>query len=324
MKESGVTTERGLASAVVVHYGRREILTRLLETLAAHPDARLLRELIVVDNTRELSAAALAAHASSMGDVDLVLETGRSPSYSSAVNAGVSRATTGVLIVMNNDLEWTSDGSLAPLLKTLETPDVGVAGPALVYPNGGWQRASGRVPSALSALRSLFLLDTLAERRAGARWSSGGPRRVRRVEYVDGACMAIRRECFRELGGFDESFRFYAEDADFCLRARRGGWSVVLDERAVVAHSRGASSTAGDVSPEYERRLLRAKTDLVRKHAGPARARLYASLLRASLAVRALLTTALAAIRPSEAASERARRARARLRAVRGACEPAS
>ena len=63
-----------------------------------------------------------------------------------------------------------------------------------------------------------------------------------RVDAVTGCAMLVRRDACERLGGFDESFFSYLEDADLCLRARRAGFGVAFAPRARVLHDRPAAS----------------------------------------------------------------------------------
>ena len=71
------------------------------------------------------------------------------------------------------------------------------------------------------------------------------------VDWVTGTCMAVRREPFRELGGFDEAFFVYCEDVAFGHRARRAGWRIRLREDVMVLHGTGSSG-----APSSEMRRL--------------------------------------------------------------------
>jgi hypothetical protein len=53
--------------------------------------------------------------------------------------------------------------------------------------------------------------------------------------------MALRRQVLEEVGPLDESFRFYAQDLDYCLRARRRGWQVAVVAGFRVLHHHGAT-----------------------------------------------------------------------------------
>ena len=62
------------------------------------------------------------------------------------------------------------------------------------------------------------------------------------VDWVSGACMMVRREAFEAVGGMDEQFFLYWEDADLCFRLSRAGWSTVYNPVAGVTHLTGRSS----------------------------------------------------------------------------------
>jgi hypothetical protein len=59
---------------------------------------------------------------------------------------------------------------------------------------------------------------------------------TRNVSAVTGACLAVRRQVFEELGGFDPQFAVNYNDVDFCLRAREAGYQVIYEAGAVLEH----------------------------------------------------------------------------------------
>jgi N-acetylglucosaminyl-diphospho-decaprenol L-rhamnosyltransferase len=61
-------------------------------------------------------------------------------------------------------------------------------------------------------------------------------RRRRRVPWVTGCCMLLRRGCVEELGGLDRDFFLYYEDVDLCRRARAKGWSVWFEPKIKAVH----------------------------------------------------------------------------------------
>ncbi|MCJ7740498.1 glycosyltransferase family 2 protein [Candidatus Microgenomates bacterium] len=56
------------------------------------------------------------------------------------------------------------------------------------------------------------------------------------IDYVTGCCMMIRRKVFEKIGFFDERFFMYFEDVDFCLRAKKAGFRVTVDPKAILTH----------------------------------------------------------------------------------------
>ena len=68
--------------------------------------------------------------------------------------------------------------------------------------------------------------------------------------------MAVRRECYNQLNGFDEIFKTGKEDVDFCLRAGVAGWKIVYEPRACIIHLEHQSPGRhdfGDYNNEIER-----------------------------------------------------------------------
>jgi GT2 family glycosyltransferase len=68
-------------------------------------------------------------------------------------------------------------------------------------------------------------------------YRAGGP-----VAYLQGACMAIDRQTFGSLGGFDEDFFLYGEEEGLCARVRAHGGEAIYEPRARVRHISGTSS----------------------------------------------------------------------------------
>ena len=56
------------------------------------------------------------------------------------------------------------------------------------------------------------------------------------VPWVTGGCLLVRRDCFEQVRGLDETFFLYYEDVDLCRRARSAGWSVWYEPDLRVTH----------------------------------------------------------------------------------------
>ena len=65
---------------------------------------------------------------------------------------------------------------------------------------------------------------------------------ARDVDWVSGACMLIRRAAFEAVGGFDERYFLYWEDADLCRRLRARGHEIRYVPAAAAVHVVGTSS----------------------------------------------------------------------------------
>lgn len=175
--------------------------------------------------------------------------------YGQAANAGVSRTTAPVVVLANADVRFTP-GALGALADTLEAePRVGLLGPRVRYPDGAAQASARRVPTFREAVgHALFGLWW-----PDNRWTTAYRHRtpvppprlpVRRgevggsvpVDWVSGCVVAVRRDAFDEVAGFDPDYFMYVEDVDIAHRMRRAGWEVRFDPRIEVSHRVGAAT----------------------------------------------------------------------------------
>lgn len=187
-------------------------------------------ELIVVDNgsqdeTREIVRGDRRA---------VLIEPGANLGFGAACNLGARTAAGDVLVFLNPDTH-PSPSALAALALQLGDRSVGIVLPALSPSIEAVRETVGAFPSPIFVVAQALGLWQFAKRlyiRPGRRL---------RIPCGFGACMAMRRELFEEVGGFDESIFLYGEDTDLCRRIRDSGHHVVLDTTILVPHRGNAS-----------------------------------------------------------------------------------
>lgn len=305
-------------SVIVVNYSTPELLLNFLYSVRNSADSALVHDVIIVDNGYPEKGDSREVIDTSSFAFKIKFVQNPESSYASGANRGATVALGKFLIIANSDIELLPNSSIQPLINYLQRePRVGVVGPQLVYPDGTWQRSYERFPSFKEALISLAMLDSLWH--GIMMWASRKnwwPKHPKMVDYIDGAFMVVRRSCFEEVGGFNEDYSFYGEDADFCWRARRAGWKVVFSPSVQVMHIRGASSTA-DALGDYTVRLFKAKQKFISKHFGPRRAWWYGQISKLALRERAVFYSLVAKFRRSQKWQQRKAHAKARWSAVR-------
>lgn len=204
--------------------------------------------------------------------------------FTRSANLGLTQASGEILLLLNSDTE-VEPGGLERLLSVFERePRLGIAGALLHYPDGSPQWSGGREPSAAWFFALTSGLPALLERLPIYRRAKPlDPKAPTRVDWVTGAAMAFRRAVWEQAGPLDEGFRFYAQDLDFCLRARRAGWNVEVRPEFPVLHHHGATiGRAPGARRRQNPELL--WSDLLRwarKHHGPAWAARAEAALRA-------------------------------------------
>jgi GT2 family glycosyltransferase len=159
---------------------------------------------------------------------------------------GVQHSSRPAIVFLNDDVEPIASGWLSALLRPLRKKEVGIAGGLLLYPDDTIQHAGLSVGGRPSP-------SHVARRQTSSPWWPW-LRLTREVAAVTGACLAIRRTVWDELGGFDRRFQINYNDVDLCLRARRSGYSVILESAALLYHREG--QTRARVVTPAERALF--------------------------------------------------------------------
>jgi GT2 family glycosyltransferase len=141
--------------------------------------------------------------------------------------------------VLNTDLTW-SPGTFERLLAWLQLhPDVSLAVPQILDAAGELQRLCKRHPTVLGLFSRRFLPEGPKPSwlKRYDRWyvmADQDYQQVFEVPYLSGCCMLISTEAFERLGGFDERYFLYLEDADLTRGLARHGRCVHLPVAAVV------------------------------------------------------------------------------------------
>ena len=68
-----------------------------------------------------------------------------------------------------------------------------------------------------------------------------------KIDLATGACMLVKRKVFEKIGFFYEKYFLYLEDMDFCVRAKRAGFKIIFEPKAILWH-KNASSGGGSGS----------------------------------------------------------------------------
>ncbi len=283
--------------------------------------------LVVDDGSSDGTAGAIA----SCHPTVRVLRNEQPTGFTRSANRGLREARGEILLLLNSDTEVDPGGLAALLAAFAADPKLGAAGGALRYPDGRPQWSGGAAPSLLwlfglaSGLPALLGRLPLYRR---LRPPSGND--AERVDWATGAALGLRRAALPFPAPLDESFRFYGQDLDLCLRLAADGWRVAVVPGFGVMHHHGAtigsSAASATRSPGGFQHIELLWTDLLswaEKHRGApwaargARAmRLGAALRLAGRSLAGLLKPARerAAFAAESAALRRARRAIRRIR----------
>ncbi len=192
-----------------------------------------------LDPESEMCVAAVDAVTATAPDVFVIVEHDQERAgFAETCNAGAARTTADVLVFLNDDTV-VQTGWLGQLTAPLSTrngvPSAAITGAALFYPDGQIQHTGVFMRRDQAGRLEAY------NRRSQAKT---GP-----VPAVTGACLAVRRDVWDDLGGFDEDYVNGYEDVDLCLRAREAGHEVVMTAAQVV-HLESRSPGRFDHAPQ--------------------------------------------------------------------------
>ncbi|WP_432826434.1 glycosyltransferase family 2 protein [Dactylosporangium sp. CA-092794] len=291
-------------TAIVVTYNSAGYVAEALTALLATG-----MSVRVVDNASPDGTAALVA--ARFPQVDLIVND-TNAGFARAVNQAMRRGCADVVLLVNPDCVVPPDTARALVRYVRDRPSVGIAGPRLVGTDGRVAISAHPFESLATVVASRFggtlvpvgvrrLLCGAKRRRAYD--ACRRPREPHCVDWLAGACLAVRTELLVTVGGLDDGYFLYYEDEELCLRAWQQAYSVVYVPTVQARHTGGASSRdPAHIWPHLYRSMLL----FFARHRRPA-----FSAVRLAVLVRALLGIGLAAVRSAWHREDGAARARA-------------
>jgi N-acetylglucosaminyl-diphospho-decaprenol L-rhamnosyltransferase len=272
-------------AVIIVSYNTRRYIEPCLRSLLDQRGS-LTQQVIVIDN------------ASTDGSVDMirstfptveVIESATNLGFGAAVNLAARGADAEFLVLLNPDTVVLGNAIEALVSFARSNPGRGIYGGRTLKPDMTLEPSScWDLPTVWSLAMFATGLSTVAR---GNRWldpeSIVGWARdsVREVGMVTGCLLLAPTTVWNELGGFDDRYFMYGEDADLASRARAAGYRPTICPQAEIIHEVGkASATRADKLLL----LFRGKATFIRTHWTGVRRFIGLGLLKSGVALRAL------------------------------------
>lgn len=235
-------TRRPIATVCVVNWNCRAHLKACLRSLSRKRQGRRI-EVVVVDNASTDGAPEMVL--AEFPDVRLVRNS-ENVGYARACNQAARAGRGRYLLFLNNDTIVPRKAVRRLVAHARANPAVGVLGPRLIDGKGREQRSARAKPTVAALCHRLTVLRWTGLFRAEHERFAGRDA-PETAEVLLGAALLMPRRVWREVGGWDERYRFGGEDIDLCLRVGRR-YQVAQDGQTTIVH---LGRVATRQRPEY-------------------------------------------------------------------------
>ena len=224
-------------SIIILSFNTKDLTMSCLNSIVAQYNQELDNnqfEIIVVDNAStdgSVSAISNSKFLISNKDAIKIIESKENLGFSKGCNLGTKNASGEYLLFLNSDTEIKDQGFVKMVEYLKKNEEIGVLGAALKNEDGTSQPSAGNFYN----LPNLFLMLCGRDKRVS-------PKVIQKVDWVSGASLMIKKKVFDKIGGFEKELFMYAEDMEFCYRAKKKGFLTYFYPEVMLFHKERGSS----------------------------------------------------------------------------------
>jgi GT2 family glycosyltransferase len=284
-------------SVVIVNWNTREEIRNCLKSL--FPENPLIaKEIIVVDNASSDGSTETIPH--EFPTVHFIANA-ENLGYAEACNQGILLSQADFVLLLNPDTV-VNETALHRMVQFLtQHPRAGGVGCALLFGDGSLQRSWYAFPNPLNFFLYHSVLSLFFQRLSATfyrmRAALGMKSSPRRVDWLMGSCLMLRRTALEEVGLLDPQYFMYSEDTDWCRRAARRGRHVYYLPDVTIVHLHKRSSAKRRYFTLV--RLFKSLRRYCRKYGSPASLSALKYAVTADMLIRLFAFGIVKIVRPS-------------------------
>ena len=228
-------------SVIVVSYNTRDLLRDCLSSIYAKTEG-VEFEVFVVDNRSEDGSADMVEAEYPMVRI---IRNEENVGFARGNNLAIRSGSGRHFLLLNPDTQLVNN-AVGELVAYMDRhPEAGAAGSMLLNDEREVLKVCRKFSRIIHEIGELapvinrFTLEPLSRNYLPGGFDYGS---VGETDYVQGACLIVRREVVDAVGLLDERFFMYSEEEDWCYRIKRGGWKVMYVPSAVIIHYHGMST----------------------------------------------------------------------------------
>ena len=232
-------------SIIVLTYNSERYVDTLIKSIYEHNTNEDFEIIVVDNNSTDDTVKKVLSIKYKVSSIKLILNK-ENTGFAKGINIGAKEARGEYLLFINPDTEWKS-GSIENFVSMFESDsNVGVIGGKILAKNGETEKSAGR----FLKTTEVFLMTLGLDEALGVRFS---PNKKQGVDFLSGGFMAVRKDLFEKLSGFDENLFMYVEDMEFCFRVQKTGMKILFEPFVQIIHeSHGSSSRSFAIQNIYK------------------------------------------------------------------------
>lgn len=232
-------------SIIIISYNTKKTTQNCLKSIyESLQNVELNYEIIVIDNaSTDGSVKILEGYVDSKPDNFKLIKNDANLGFAKANNLGVKKAAGDYILLLNSDIV-VLDNAIEKMFKFYQQNQktINFLGAKLLNKNMSLQPSAALFYTLPIVFSALFL--------KGDYWglTRSSPNNLARVDWVSGACILTKKECFNQINGFDEKIFMYMDEVDLLYRAKMSGLTTYFYPEARFIHL-GSASSSGRTYP---------------------------------------------------------------------------
>jgi GT2 family glycosyltransferase len=229
-------------SIIVLNYNTKDLTLNCIQSLIKQYRKEIdngIFEIILVDNASVDASVSEISNLNPPGGGQIsnlyLVRNKENYGFAKGCNIGAQSAKGEYILFLNSDTEASDRGFLKMIDFMKNDSRIGILGGKLLNNDGSSQPSAGKFYTLLNLSILLLGLERIG-------FMKSSPDKIKKVEWVSGACMMVRKKFFEKLNGFDEKFFMYIEDMEICFRAKKAGFSTFFYPDLKLTHKSFGSS----------------------------------------------------------------------------------
>lgn len=212
-----------VSAAIVSYNGFEEVVQAASSVLAFSKEVEL--ELFVIDNASPDGTGQKLLE-SELLEKAKIIALEKNVGFGAGHNKVLDKIDSQFHAVINPDIILAQDTLFKICSYMQDNPDVAIVTPQLMFPTGALQHTAKRRPTFMGLLSRQLPLPFLKKYEQHYLMLDKDLSKPCQVEFCSGSFFVIRTELFKKMGGFDEGYFMYVEDADITQKAMKYGKAV--------------------------------------------------------------------------------------------------